>query len=163
MRYTKINDCDTINVLGGVAVSLWTSGCPHKCPQCFNPETWNPRGGNLFDFKAELELIKKLANPYVTTLSILGGEPLAEYNRMDITFLTAVIKFMFPNKDIMLWTGYVMEEIEDMEIDISNIDYIIDGKFEHDNPTKKKLRGSNNQRLWKNDNGRWGVVDEAIS
>ena len=32
----------------GVCVSFFTQGCPHHCPGCHNPETWEFDGGKEF-------------------------------------------------------------------------------------------------------------------
>ena len=44
MRYANViwNDI----VAGeGLCVSFYTQGCPHRCPGCHNPETWDFEGG----------------------------------------------------------------------------------------------------------------------
>ena len=45
----------------GLRLTVFTQGCPHRCPDCHNPETHDPAGGR----EAELaELIALLdANP----------------------------------------------------------------------------------------------------
>lgn len=40
MNYADIRPIDVANG-PGVRVSLFVSGCPHRCPGCFNPETWD--------------------------------------------------------------------------------------------------------------------------
>ena len=32
----------------GVCVSFWVQGCPHRCPQCHNPQTWDFDYGRKF-------------------------------------------------------------------------------------------------------------------
>ena len=32
----------------GVRMSLFVSGCPHHCKNCFNQETWDYKNGNEF-------------------------------------------------------------------------------------------------------------------
>ena len=39
-----INGNDMVNG-EGVSVSLFMQGCPHHCPGCFNPESWDFDGG----------------------------------------------------------------------------------------------------------------------
>ena len=29
----------------GLRLTVFTQGCPHRCPGCHNPETWDPAGG----------------------------------------------------------------------------------------------------------------------
>lgn len=164
MRYATINNCDSINVISGLSVSLWSQGCPHECPQCFNESTWDAEGGYYFDVEAEYELLKSLNNKYITTLSILGGEPLAPHNREDVSWLTRTAKLLYPEKTIMLWTGYRMQDIMKMDLDISAIDYIIDGRFISSMADKKlKLRGSSNQTVWENTTEEWiPLTDKEI-
>ncbi|MEG0151636.1 MAG: anaerobic ribonucleoside-triphosphate reductase activating protein [Cellulosilyticaceae bacterium] len=156
MKYAKINDCDTINVVSGVSVSLWTQGCPHECSGCFNESTWDANRGYDFSVKSEFELIKKLDNSYITTFSILGGEPFSEQNREDVSWLTKTVRLLFPEKKIMVWTGYRLEDVFKMNLDIGAIDYIIDGRFVEALADKNlKLRGSSNQTVWKRCDNEW--------
>ena len=39
-RYNTIIPNDVVNGRG-VCVSFWVQGCPHRCPGCFNEETWD--------------------------------------------------------------------------------------------------------------------------
>ena len=47
MNYADIRPIDVANG-PGVRVSLFVSGCPHRCPGCFNPETWDFQYGQGF-------------------------------------------------------------------------------------------------------------------
>ena len=44
MRYSAIIKDDMVNG-EGICTSFWTQGCPHRCPGCHNPSTWNFCGG----------------------------------------------------------------------------------------------------------------------
>lgn len=156
MRYASINNCDIINTIKGVAVSLWVQGCPHACDDCFNSETWNLSGGKAFDDRVESRLFEALSSEYVSTFSVLGGEPLSPQNAEAVLNIISKVRFLHPEMTIMIWTGYKFDDIS--KYDLSNVDYIIDGKYEKNNPTKKKLRGSDNQVMWHKVNGRWGKV-----
>ena len=78
-------------------------------------------------------------------LSLSGGDPLHPANRDAILKLCQAFKLRYPAKNIWLWTGYVYEEVDELEI-LKYIDVLIDGKFELDNPTSLPWRGSANQR-----------------
>lgn len=145
MRYASINSCDIINSLGGVVVSFWVQGCPHRCEGCFNPETWDFCGGKKFTDETKEQILNLLSNKYVSGLSILGGEPFAPQNRDVVLSLIKEVRHLYPNKRIMVWTGYKLEDLN--SLNLKGIDYIIDGKFDKKLPTTKKLRGSDNQRL----------------
>ena len=45
MKYAGVIPNDTVDVDKGLSVSFWVQGCPHHCPGCHNPETWDKDGG----------------------------------------------------------------------------------------------------------------------
>jgi len=149
LRFSKIKDNDIANGLG-ITMSLWTQGCPHHCVGCFNKETWDYDAGKEFtedDFNYIIENIDK--NNIKRGLSILGGEPLCPQNIDGVIILCKEFKKHYPNKLIYLWTGYIIEEFNDIQNEILRyIDILIDGKFELENRNLSiMLRGSTNQRV----------------
>lgn len=149
MRFSKIKDNDIANGLG-ITMSFWTQGCPHHCKGCFNKETWNFEDGEEFtqeDLKYIIESINK--NNIKRDLSILGGEPLCPQNVEGVITLCKEFRRHYPEKLIYLWTGYTIENFDDIQKEILNyIDILIDGKFEEDRKNLSiKLRGSSNQRV----------------
>jgi len=70
----------------GVCVSLYMQGCPLHCPGCHNPQTWNPQGGIEVDINKLVREIRDAisANGIERNFSILGGEPLAPYNILNL-------------------------------------------------------------------------------
>ena len=148
----KLNDC--ING-EGISVSLWTQGCPHHCPGCHNPETWDFCGGYI-DENNELrgKIIKGLtANGTKRNFSILGGEPLCKENAEDVLTIITCVKIALPDTKVFLWTGYTYEELESWnDATINNIlrkvDILIDGPFiQEKRDLSLWLRGSLNQRV----------------
>lgn len=132
----------------GVCVGVYLQGCPHHCPGCHNPETWDFNKGTLY-YKENiiqhiLYLISK--NNVNRNLSILGGEPLCEQNIDFVRDLTAAAKKKYPNITIYCWTGYVLEQLN--KEDLQNIDILIDGPFNiKTRDITLKWRGSPNQRI----------------
>ena len=59
MRYAKIKKNDIANGKG-VNVSIYLQGCPHRCPGCFNPETWDFEGGQPFTQETMNEVLEAL-------------------------------------------------------------------------------------------------------
>lgn len=148
MRYAQIRKMDISNG-EGVGVSLFVQGCHFHCKNCFNPETWDFNGGKLFTKKEEEYFINIAKRPYIDFISILGGEPLAQYKDDTLLNLLKRIKNELPDKKIYMWTGFIFESLNEKQKEIlSYIDILIDGQFVDElKDFKLKLRGSSNQRI----------------
>ena len=148
MNYCKIEQC-SIAAGPGCAVSLFVSGCEHRCKGCFQPETWNFNYGKEFT-EQTAQCILELAKPnYISHLAIFGGEPLHPQNRRDVLDLVRKFKSAYPEKTVWLWTGYLWEEVASDVIG-SGIDVLVDGRFvEELKDLRLKYRGSSNQRVIK--------------
>jgi anaerobic ribonucleoside-triphosphate reductase activating protein len=153
-KYIAIKDNDIDNG-PGLRVSVWFSGCPHKCNGCHNPETWDETQGVDFDSVA-IDNVINLLNKYGLTqgLSILGGEPLAPYNISATARLVTQAKLMYPNLNIWLWTGYDVTHLlhEDRyyyeaRTILDNVDVIVDGKYIKHLHEEHPYKGSSNQRV----------------
>lgn len=161
MRYAGLIENDIVDSDDGICVSLWMQGCPHHCKGCHNPETWDFNGGTEIDREKLLKnVISSLTqNGIKRNFSVLGGEPLAPENLGDAAYIISKVRENFPDIKIYLWTGYVIEELSKKNIFIKqilkNIDVLIDGPFilEKKDLTLK-LRGSTNQRIFKNIDGK---------
>ena len=57
----------------GLRFTVFTQGCPHRCPGCHNPDTHDPAGGREVSLE-ELEG-QIAANPLIQGLTLSGGEP----------------------------------------------------------------------------------------
>lgn len=155
IRY--IDNYDAVNGFWGVAVSVWFQGCPHKCKGCFNPETWNENDPSVKErdnTEVAKEILSELDRYYPKTLSILGGDALANYNVKDLKEILNYIKERKPNLKIALWTGFELEQIKDLDV-VKYLDVIVTGEYIEDlhcdykitkNKSDKK-RGSSNQRI----------------
>lgn len=153
MRYADIKPVD-LNNGDGINISLWVSGCPHKCFGCHNRELWDKQVGKEFDLDTICDILKLMDRPWKPDLSILGGEPLADYNYWDICSLCLVIKESFPDRKIWLWTGYELEDLGEKTEILHHIDYLITGKFDITQKEEGlKYRGSKNQIVWKVEEG----------
>lgn len=60
MRYAGIIKND-IAAAPGVCVSFFTQGCPHRCPGCYNPETWDYDGGKEFTADTIFEILQAIS------------------------------------------------------------------------------------------------------
>lgn len=146
MYYSKIKPLDIANG-PGVRVSLFVSGCRNQCPGCFNPETWNFTYGQEFTYETISEIDRALDNPNIAGLSILGGDPFEPENRECVENLCAYVKTFYPNKTVWLWTGYMFEDLRDLDV-MRYIDVLVDGPFVADlKDLRLQWRGSSNQRV----------------
>ena len=146
MRYNKIRKMDISNG-PGIRVSIFMQGCSFHCKDCFNSETWDFKAGKEFNDEVINKVLDLASLPHIVGLSILGGEPMHPNNREGTIKLAKAFKKRYPNKDIWVWSGYLFDELKDIE-GLSYIDTLVDGRFvlEQANPTLK-FRGSSNQRV----------------
>lgn len=150
MRYADIHMYDIANG-PGIRVSLFVSGCSHKCKHCFNQVAWDYNYGKDFTRETENEIIHFLKYDYIEGLSVLGGEPLDPKN-IDVV-LSFLKRIKSENKKpIWLWTGYTYEYLYDnvpqFEELTKYVDVLIDGEFvEGLKDYRLKYRGSSNQRV----------------
>ena len=161
MRYSQIRKMDVTNG-EGVGISLFVQGCPIHCKDCFNQEAWDFNGGKEWTGETQEEFLNLADKPYISRISILGGEPLADQNISAVYDLIVAIKNRFEDeKKIWLYTGYYIDEVKYKIISdkavIGNVlllmcDYVIDGRYEHnERDLSLKFRGSMNQHIWKSD------------
>ena len=156
MNYADIKKADVANGLG-VRVSVFVSGCNHHCKNCFNQEAWDFNYGKKFTQKEIDKVIEELDHPYVSGLSLLGGEPLEHANQKGLLPLVKKVKEKFPDKNIWCYTGYTFDKDvvdkmcntwEETPELLSYLDVMVDGKFEEDKKDLKlRFRGSSNQRI----------------
>lgn len=146
MNYSKIKPVDVANG-EGVRVSLFVSGCSHRCKGCFNPEAWNYGSGKFVTPEVVYKIMELCSKPYISGLSLLGGEPLDPKNITVVTYIVSVFRRHFPNKTIWCYTGYDWERVKELPI-MKDIDVLVDGQFvEELKDPRLKFRGSSNQRI----------------
>jgi anaerobic ribonucleoside-triphosphate reductase activating protein len=161
MNYSKI---DLMSIVDGEGcrVTLFVSGCRNQCKGCFNPETWNFDYGQTFDVIALNEIIEACKKPYISGLTILGGEPFEVENQPAIADLIRKFKAVLPEKNIWVFTGYIYEKNLRMgqsqylvgitDYILENTDILVDGPFIlEERDLNLKFCGSRNQRLLSKD------------
>lgn len=154
MRYATIKYNDVANA-PGVNVSIYLQGCPHHCPKCFNPETWNFNGGLEFTSETLDSIIQGLsANNIKRDLCILGGEPLCAENAFLTALIIKEVKVHYPDIKIYVWTGYIYENLlknpthPQINYILDTIDVLVDGPYVDElRDITLKMRGSSNQRI----------------
>lgn len=153
MKYSGIIFND-ISAAPGLCVTLFTQGCPHRCPGCHNPETWDFNGGKEFTEETMEEIIRGLkAQGIKRNYCVMGGEPLCDENAY-FTFTTIWrVKYDLPDTLVYVWTGYTFDEL--LKSDNTYIkeilkyaDFIIDGPYiESERDITLDMRGSRNQKI----------------
>ena len=156
MNYATIKPRDIANG-PGIRVSLFVSGCTHRCPGCFNEEAWDFDYGQPFDQSTIDEILGLLQPDYVQGLTLLGGEPFDPRNQPAIVELLRQIKAKYPNKSIWAFTGYLFDrdilpgrlgESAIIREYLSYLDVLVDGPFiQARKNLTLRFRGSDNQRL----------------
>ena len=131
----------------GLRFTVFTQGCPHRCPGCHNPDTHDPAGGRE---AAVEELAEKLlSNPLTDGLTLSGGEPFCQ--AAECARLAAIAR----EKGLNVWTytGYTYERLIAGEVPgamdlLVQTDVLVDGPFVEARKSYAALfRGSTNQRL----------------
>ncbi|CAM0067557.1 anaerobic ribonucleotide reductase small subunit [Vibrio phage K567] len=144
MKYQAINEFDFANG-EGVRLSIFVSGCIHRCAGCYNESTWDVNDGIEFTDETFRSVLSALEHH--DGLSLSGGDPLHEDNRKVILDICRAAKELYPGKDIWLWSGYKYNSVYHLEI-MNYIDVFIDGKYKRHQPTTKAWRGSDNQIMY---------------
>ncbi|WP_340613667.1 anaerobic ribonucleoside-triphosphate reductase-activating protein [Xenorhabdus thailandensis] len=148
MNYHQYYPVDVVNG-PGTRCTLFVSGCLHQCRGCYNQSTWRVDSGQPFTQATEDQIIADLKDNRIKRqgLSLSGGDPLHPHHVRRILQLVKRVREECPDKDIWLWTGYVLNELSEIQQDvISYVHAVVDGKFEQAlyDPTLI-WRGSHNQ------------------
>ena len=157
MYYGELKKCDIANG-EGVRVTLFVSGCRNHCRDCFQPETWDFCFGQPFTQETAQEIYAELEKPYISGLTLLGGDPLEPENQRALLPLLHRVRKNYPQKSIWCFTGYTLKDpqtftkihpnCEVTEDFLSCIDILIDGPFiPEEKDISLQFRGSRNQRI----------------
>lgn len=156
MNYATIKPTDVANG-PGVRVSLFVSGCPHHCKDCFNEEAWDFSYGEPFTEETQEELLGMMDHEYIAGLTLLGGEPMAPRNQEALLPFVKQVRERFPQKTVWCFTGYdfdqeilgkmARESAVTREL-LPLFDVMVDGRFVAEKRNLMlKFRGSENQRV----------------
>ena len=153
MNYATIKNCDIANG-PGVRVSLFVSGCTHRCPGCFNEVAWDFAYGEPFTEETIERILDMLRPSYIRGLTLLGGEPFEPQNQGAVVELLRRIKAELPGKSIWAFSGYLFDRdilsgrLGDTSEYLSYLDVLVDGPFvEAKKNLSLRFRGSENQRI----------------
>ncbi|AWS50223.1 MULTISPECIES: anaerobic ribonucleoside-triphosphate reductase-activating protein [Providencia] len=152
MNYHQYYPVDVVNG-PGTRCTLFVAGCVHQCRGCYNQSTWRVDSGVPFTQEMEDQIIQDLQDTRIRRqgLSLSGGDPLHPANLPAVLKLVKRVKAVCPDKDIWLWTGYILSDLtlEQQKV-VSLVNTVIDGKFEQDLHDPRLIwRGSSNQVIHK--------------
>lgn len=133
----------------GFRFTVFTQGCPHRCPGCHNPKTHDFEGGRLADTQEIIEKFRK--NELLDGITLSGGEPLCQSEACRVLARAAHESGL----NVWCYTGYTFEELmEGFEAHpewaalLQEVDVLVDGRFILAQRTlEARFRGSKNQRL----------------
>ena len=130
----------------GLRFTLFTQGCPHRCPGCHNPQTHDPGGGSEMSVGEIVGLILK--NPLTDGVTFSGGEPFAQAE--DCAAIARAVRAK--GLDVWAYSGYTFEQLlagtDGMRELLSLCDVLVDGPFVlAERSLSLRWRGSANQRV----------------
>ena len=156
MNFAAIKWADVANG-PGVRVSLFGSGCTHRCPGCFNEEAWDFGYGQPFTEAQEDKILAALVPAHIKGLSLLGGEPFEPDNQRALLPFLRRVKEACPDKEVWCYSGYTLDgelwrdsraRCQYTDEMLSLIDVLVDGPFvEAKKDLNLRFRGSSNQRI----------------
>ena len=130
----------------GIRTTIFAQGCPHHCPGCHNPETWDFGCGTDMAEEDLVTIVK--SNPLCRGVTFSGGEPFAQPE--GFTKLAKLLKAA--GYEVASYSGYTFEALlsgtpAQQEL-LQNIDVLIDGPFLlSEKSLEITFRGSRNQRI----------------
>ena len=130
----------------GIRTTIFSQGCPHHCPGCHNPETWEFGCGTPMEEERLVEIVK--ANPLCRGVTFSGGEPFAQAE--GFAKLAELLKS--EGYEVASYSGYIFEALlrgtPAQRKLLETIDILIDGPFLlAEKSLEVPFRGSKNQRI----------------
>ena len=130
----------------GIRTTIFSQGCPHHCPGCHNPETWEFGCGTRIPVEAVVEIVQR--NPLCRGVTFSGGEPFAQ--AAEFAELATLLKEK--GYEVASYSGYTFEALlngtEAQKLLLGTIDILIDGPFvQAQKSLEIAFRGSRNQRI----------------
>lgn len=136
-----------VKVLGpGDRVGIWMNGCTRKCSGCISPELQRYDKQKEVSIGGIMDMIGEIPG-HIDGFTISGGEPF--YCPDSLNALVKAISTI--NDDILIFTGYTLEELRSYDKDVINsvLDMcaaIVDGPYIRELNDGQGLRGSSNQK-----------------
>ena len=130
----------------GIRTTIFSQGCPHRCPGCHNPETWAFGCGTKVPVEDIVDIVR--SNPLCRGVTFSGGEPFAQA----AAFAKLAVLLKEKGYEVASYSGYTFEALlegtEDQKRLLKSIDILIDGPFlQAQKSLEIAFRGSRNQRI----------------
>ena len=130
----------------GIRTTIFCQGCPHHCPGCHNPETWDFGCGTDVPVEDLVDVVR--SNPLCRGVTFSGGEPFAQ--AAGFAKLAQLLKER--GYEVASYSGYTFDELlngsDDQKKLLASIDILIDGPFLlAQKSLEVPFRGSRNQRI----------------
>lgn len=148
-----------INNGPGFRVTIWISGCTHKCFNCQNKHTWKYGQGhkledkynNLPSYAYRDKIMSLCADSHIDGITISGGDPLdqSQFALEELRDFLYDFRQKFPTKSVWLYTGCTYENLEYFQLQVARYcDVIVDGRYiDEERDITLPFRGSKNQRI----------------
>lgn len=140
---------DSITDGPGIRLTVFVQGCPHHCPGCHNPQTWDFAGGQPTTTEELWQQIQQ--NPLLSGVTFSGGEPMAQAAAL----LPLAQRIKQAGLELAIYTGYTFEQLLNLPDPavrqlLELADTLIDGPFIlAQRNLELNFRGSENQRILK--------------
>ena len=120
---------------------IWFQGCNIHCKGCCNPDYKQLVPKNLMTLDEIISIIKEAQKEFgIEGVTFSGGEPSLQQN---LPILTSKIKEL--GLGVISFTGHIYEEVKACFV---GCDVVLDGAYkENERETKRRLLGSENQRI----------------
>jgi len=130
----------------GIRTTYFVQGCPHRCRECQNPETWDFGAGTPMETEDLADIAR--SNPLCRGVTFSGGEPFCQAKAL--TELGHILRA--EGYEIAVYSGYTFEELldgtEEQRMLLLVVDVLIDGPFlPEERSLELNFRGSRNQRV----------------
>ena len=131
----------------GLRFTVFTQGCPHRCPGCHNPQTHDPEGGSWAD--TEDILAAAAENPLLDGITLSGGDPFLQ----PVPCLALAEGAHKIGLNVWTYTGYTWEALWEENAPekialLKETDVLVDGPFLlAERSLELRFCGSRNQRL----------------
>lgn len=130
----------------GLRFTVFVQGCPHHCPGCQNPQTWEFGCGTHMEEERIFQIVR--SNPLCRGVTFSGGEPFAQPE--GFTKLAKLLREA--HYEVASYSGYTFEQLlhgsPEQRALLEVLDVLIDGPYvQQQRSLELYFRGSRNQRI----------------